>query len=125
MSPWRTYKPKSLTCVCQTYSTYKRAPVPHRSRFFLKTPLSKSLLCVSAAVRSLSQFDRRLRKKKKPCKFPCFLHAADGSQAKQKQLHRLTAMRNENEHAAARTTRIFLHLPHAQVTSCASWTCDI
>lgn len=37
-----------------------------RPRFcFKKNPLSKSLLCVWAAVRWLSQFDRRLRKKEK------------------------------------------------------------
>lgn len=65
------------------------------------------------------------QKKKQPCKFPCVPLAADGSQTGQKKLDELPVMGNENEHAAAKTTRIFLHLPHAQVTSCASWTCDI
>lgn len=93
---------------CQTSSTYKRAELgscaaPRPLFFFFKkpsiNPLSKSLLCVSAAVRSLSQFDRRLRKKerkktmrnkekkkKNPASFLASFH-----KAKQKQLHRLAS----------------------------------
>lgn len=119
---------KILTCICQTYSTFRRAKNvswPTASLSCFKKCPSKSLSCVSVAVMALWKADRALKKKnpKKPTFTPLqvslfpFKLAADGSKSTQRSFtnwqwwEMKTSLLLQKHHASACTYHILKSHP--------------
>lgn len=126
-------RPEILTRACQACSTFKRANNASceaaRPASF-KTCPSKGLSCVSAAVMSLWKPERMFKKKhpKKPVtvlQISPFPFKSGGRRFRNPKRSLANGRRWETKTSPLPQQRLCLHSPHAQVTSCASWTCDI